>query len=298
MSVAYVVLAHHLPDQLARLVRRLLPGDHRVLVHVDRRSDLAPFARALAPEVATGQVELLADRVACRWGDYSLVEATVRGVERALATSPAATHVVLLSGQCYPIKDSVAITGFFERRPESSFAFSSAGDGPVWPDRAGNETWFWDGQLERLGRAHYRVGGRLVALPNRFTPGLPHRSMPRGLRPVQGSQWWALDAAAAAHVIAFLRSRPDAVRFFRRVLVPDENVVQMVLDASDHRDRLVQDDLHFINWAGAHPEDLAERHLPALLASRKLFARKVSAVTAPGLLDRLDAVHAVPAGSG
>ncbi len=296
MSVAYVVLAHHLPEQLARLVRRLLPGGHHVVLHIDRRSDLAPFALALERELADGSVELLSDRVACRWGSYSLVEATVRGVERALVAAPTASHVVLLSGQCYPIKDAATTTRFFTDHRGTSFLFSSSGDGPVWPDRTGNERWFWNGRLERLGRAHFRVGRRLVAVPNRFTPGLHHRRMPRGLRALQGSQWWALDAAAATDVVAFLRARPDVVRFFRRVLVPDENVVQMVVDASEHRDRVVQDDLHYIDWAGAHPRHLVEDDVPALLASRKLFARKLDAASAPRLLDRLDDLQGASGG--
>lgn len=292
MSVTYVVLAHHLPDQFARLTRRLLPGGHRVVVHVDARSDAAPFEAALRRELAAGCVELLRDRVACRWADYSLVEAAVRGTERALVAAPDASHVVLLSGQDYPIKDSATITRFFADHTQESFMFASTGDGPGGVDRSGNERWYWDGGLTRLGRRHYRVAGRVVGLPNRFTPGVPYRRVPRGLRPVQGSQWWALRTPAAAHLVEVVRTRADVVRFFRRVLAPDENVAQMVLDASEHRASVVQDDLHFITWQRFHPKTLTTDDLPQLLASPKLFARKVDPATSPELLDRLDDLEA------
>lgn len=292
LSVAYVVLAHRLPDQVARLVRRLLPGGHSVVVHVDAKVDQVPFERALAGFLDAGRVSFVADRVVCRWADYSLVEATLRGTEAALAAAPCASHVVLLSGQSYPIKPPDAITAFFAEHEDRSFLFASAGDGDEAVDRTGNERWSWDGELDRLGRVHFRIGGRLVSLPNRYVPWWPYRQMPHGMRPLQGSQWWALSAAAARHVLGFLVERPDVVRFFRRVRIPDENVVQMVVDASSHRDGAVQDDLHYIVWPGSHPLDLGLADLDALLASPKLFARKVHSTTDGALLDRLDELHA------
>ncbi len=295
MAVTYVVLAHRAPQQLARLVRRLLPGGHGVVVHLDARVDAAPFEAALSDLTGGAGVSLVEDRVFCRWGDYSLVEATVRGLEAALRLTPSASHLVLLSGQCYPIKPPAHISEVFATHEGRSFMFSSRGETPRHVDRTGNETWYWDGRMSRLGRYHLRLGDLIVAFPNRFTPGLPHRRMPHGLEAMQGSQWFALDVGAARYLVEYLRQRRDVVRFFRHVKAPDENVAQMVLGASPYAGAVIQDDLHYIEWPGYHPKDLGVEDLDALLASPKLFARKIDAGTDAELLDRLDALQAVGA---
>lgn len=47
MSIAYVVLAHRGPEQIARLASRLCGEEDHLFLHVDRRVELEPFAVAL-----------------------------------------------------------------------------------------------------------------------------------------------------------------------------------------------------------------------------------------------------------
>lgn len=91
----FVILAHTEPVLLRRLVERLQP--YPVVVHVDARVDAAPF-RGLP------RTTLVSDRVAARWGSYSIVEATRRLYVEALPLADPEDHVVLLSGQCYPAR--------------------------------------------------------------------------------------------------------------------------------------------------------------------------------------------------
>ena len=72
-------------------------------IHVDRRMPARKFAviaRAAAEEPAI----ILAPRVRCGWGEWSLVEATLKLVEAARTAFEGVTHYHLLSGDCYPIK--------------------------------------------------------------------------------------------------------------------------------------------------------------------------------------------------
>ncbi|MCZ2817350.1 beta-1,6-N-acetylglucosaminyltransferase [Modestobacter sp. VKM Ac-2984] len=294
MSVAFVVLAHRGPQQVARLAGRLTETGDTVVVHVDRRQDHEPFRQAVQQLRRADQVHLMPHResVPCKWGDYSLVDATLRCVRTALQAAPAASHVVLLSGQDYPLRSTAEIDEFFSTAAGRSYLFYATERGPDGMDRTGNAQWYWNGKLERLARFHIRVGDRFLALPNKFVPWWPMRRMPSGLRPCQGSQWFALHRDAAQYVLDYLDSHPRAVRFFRHVQIPDENAVHMVIDGSPHRSTVVQDDLHWIAWEREHPRVLRADDLSAMLATGKLFARKFDDGRAPEALDRLDALHA------
>ncbi|WP_414172435.1 beta-1,6-N-acetylglucosaminyltransferase [Clavibacter tessellarius] len=100
MSV-FLIYTFREPELLARTIRRLAP--HPVVVHVDRKVDQAPFVAALAAE-DRDRVEFLADRVRVNWGGYSQVEAIRRLVAAGIARARPEEHLVLLSGQDYPIR--------------------------------------------------------------------------------------------------------------------------------------------------------------------------------------------------
>ncbi|HEV2376835.1 MAG TPA: beta-1,6-N-acetylglucosaminyltransferase [Streptosporangiaceae bacterium] len=296
-SLAYIILAHKLPDQLARLVRRLHHPQDLVLVHIDAKSDQAPFEQALA-DLTGPNVRLCRQRFAIHWGGFGEVRAARSALGLAFELGHW-SHAVLLSGQDYPIKSQSEIRGFLAAHADASFMFSSASRDP-WPadGRQGNDTWYWDGNLLRLRLRYYRVGRYLVPLPGWWHWGIPGLArIPGGLRLRQGSAWWAMHRPAAQWVLDYGDRRPEVQRFFSRALIPAENYFQMLFDASPFRDQLVQDDLHFQCWDRWHPRVLSEADLGPLLASHKLFARKFDADQHPGVLDELDRHHSAPAES-
>ena len=285
MSLAYVILAHREPARLARLAGRLLEnGDHAV-VHVDRKAPLAPFEEALAPYLRTGRLQMARRRVKAHWADYSLVDATLAIVEQALEEF-SFTHVVLLSGDAYPLASARTLRAFFDLAKERSFMFHSDGSDGVRPStREGNLRWYWNGDLRRMTYRHYRVLGRQVHLPNRYVPSFPRLAPPSDLRLYQGSQWWALSRDAARYAVETFIRRPELRRFFRRTQAPDEFALHTVLGNSPLLPTLVNDDLHYVHWDGWHPRPLTMPDLTPITASDKLFARKVDDRR---LLDELD----------
>lgn len=272
---------------------RLTVDGSTVVVHVDARRPLEPFEAI--PRRVSG-VTLLEPRVAVRWAQFSLVEAALQGLRWALRQT-AATHAVLLSGQDYPIKADVARQAHFAEHEGRSFVEWSAGD-PEPVDRSGNNRWYWDGDDYRLVHRHYWIGRWPLHLPNRVVPWVPRMQPPAGLRPLQGSQWWALSREAAQWCLETVERRPDVLSYFRRVFVPDECFVPMLLLSSPLRTSVVNDDLHFIDWDGWHPRTLTTDDLPALRRSPKLFARKFALKSDTAILDALDEEARTPAGGG
>jgi hypothetical protein len=282
---AFVVLAHKQPAQVARLAARLAP--YPVHLHVDGGLPDAAFAAFAAAVRDAGNVGLL-PRHRSRWASWGLVAAALEGLRAALSAQPAPSHVMLLSGQDYPLRSADAIGAFFRAHRETSFL-------PHWS--LPNRMWGRFGGMDRLRMPQWPFRGRRLALP------LPRR-LPRGIRPYGGSMYWALSAAAGHEVLATCARRPELARFYRRTWIPDEMFVPTLVMNSDARAEVADEALTYIRWpqqGGRHPALLDAGELDALRAAAagpsdvggraraKLFARKFDQAVAPEILDRVDA---------
>ncbi|BCL76506.1 hypothetical protein JHS3_22420 [Jeongeupia sp. HS-3] len=283
MRLAYLILAHAAPAQLARLIARLNAPGVCIYVHVDASTPAEVFAAmwATAPDGVRWMT-----RRPCRWGGFSLVAATLDLMRAARADG--CDWQVLLSGADYPLKSHDEIVA----RLQSGEAL---------------------GYLDVRDTAEFDVGYRWQAWhPERFNGRLPGRilqkaqrglakiglcrRLPAPLRAVwAGSQWWMLSAAAVDALLHLCDEHPEVIDFFRSTLVPDEMVVQTMLMHTPLAERLCRDSLRYLLWSpGAwSPATLTDADLPDLLNTDALFARKFAADGA--LTTRLDAARTAAA---
>jgi hypothetical protein len=96
----------------------------------------------------------------------------------------------------------------------------------------------------------------------------------------------------------FVTEKPELVRFFRHVYIPDELMFQTILMNSALRDAIVDDNLRYVEWGREPaPAILTRADLPEMLQSGALFARKFDETVDRVVLDELDAhIDAEPAG--
>jgi hypothetical protein len=284
MKVDYLIRAHTAPEQLARLVSRLDTGNARFFVHINRLTDDETFAemqRLLQGRETVTWVE----RQACYWGGFSLLHATLTGIESILASATLPDHALLLSGQDYPLRPPAEIEAYLaERRGRNLLHHFRL---------PGSELAGEGGGLNRLRypyfeRVRYRT--RLLRLP------VPRR-LPAGLEPYGGMAFWALTGEALEWVMRFLGERPDVLRFFRHTKMPDETFFQTLLLNSPLAGTVDSEVLHYHDWSAgsAHPATLTVADLPKLRASGKLFGRKFDAALDSKVLDLLDQEHAAVA---
>jgi hypothetical protein len=281
MSVVYIISAYRLPRQLVRLVTRLQCEGVSFLIHLDKK---------VGPEVVDPVVEGLGrmpnvhflERHVCHWGGFGHVAASLAGISTIIKRGLPCDQAVLLTGQDYPIKSNPEIVGFLAANRERSFLnhFPLPHDG-----------WAPGGGMRRIDRWHFWVRGRHHQLPT--DGGKPRRPAPLfklldaalpierrflpGLRPYGGSGYWCLSAEAIAYVHRYVQTHPEFVRFFRRVLIPDELFFQTLLLNSPLREEVIDDDLRHIVWPlgdADSPAVLGVGELPALKTSSALFARK------------------------
>ena len=88
MKIAYIILAHKNPRQLARMLQALDHDGASFFVHIDRKVAIAPFAEAVRE--GRSDTHFVADRQDVLWGGYSMVQATIDTVSAALAAGSAA----------------------------------------------------------------------------------------------------------------------------------------------------------------------------------------------------------------
>jgi hypothetical protein len=277
MRLAYIVSAYKYLDQLERLVRRLHDVAVDVFIHVDRRSGAIDTLVTTTHDLPG--VHFL-DRHACRWGDFGHVAASLKGIEAITAQTGEYDYVVLLTGQDYPIKTNRQIRDTLRQAAGRSFMNYFPLPTSEWEG----------GGLDRIERWHVHVWNRHLIIPPshwRF----PRRRFPKGFRPFGGSSYWCLAWDCVQYVQRFTRSHPRFVDFFRRVDVPDELFFQTVLLNSPLAERIVNDDLRYIEWRDVRsgsPAVLTSSDFPAIQASSKLFARKFDATVDAKVLDLVD----------
>ncbi len=274
---AYLIRAHHRPDQLIRLVDRLSTPAASFHIHVSARTPDEVYAAMRQGFAGRDDVHWV-DRVPAYYSGFSLVRAVLHGLAQIAAAGPLPTHVVLLSGQDYPLRPAAAIEGLLAQRAGESLVEHFQLPSERWADE--------DGGLDRIRylyfeRLHYRT--KLLPVP------FLRRSFPAGLEPYGGSAWCVFSDEAVRTLLAFEDEGPQAFRFFERVQAPDEMFFQTVLLNSAGRERVANERIHHIEWpGGSHPAIFGRKDLPRLAASGKLFARKFDTEVDAEVMDLID----------
>jgi Core-2/I-Branching enzyme len=271
---------------LERLIRRVSNDRSVVVIHVDKKSDDRDYGDLVAGLADRPSVRFL-ERHTCHWGGFGHVRATLKGISELFDSEADFDHVILLTGQDYPIKPLAEIHDFFSRNHGTSYMGHNPLPSPLWSPRGG---------LDRIEYRHLRLYGHHLRLPGKQT-------FPRGLRPFGGGAYWSLSRDCIEFVRSFVTERPDVVDFFKRVDIPDEIFFQTVIMNSELAGTVVNENLRHIDWSrSARPAVLGVDDLEALRRSPKLFARKFDVTHDERVLDLIDLelvdVVAPPASSG
>ena len=279
VRLAYIIRAHHAPEQLARLVRRLDGPGAEFFVHVNQRTE-EPVFREMVDRLDDMPNLWWVPRVKCYYGGFSLVRATLAAIREIGGAETVFDYAILLSGQDYPLKPPAEIDQFFQARAGTSFLAHYELPSANWERESGGlaryERWYW----ERLGLRTKILG---VPLPWK-------RSVPLGFQPYGGSAFWCLATEAVRYVHRFVDEHPRVIGFFEHTLIPDELFFQTVLMNSPLAATIENDDLRYVDWSERKisPATLRSEDFETLRGSGKLFARKFDPTEDEAILDMLD----------
>jgi glycosyltransferase involved in cell wall biosynthesis len=309
--VAYLVLSHRAPDQLARLARVLRDEDagSLVVIHHD------PTGPPLPADLTGDRILAFPDPRPVTWGDWSSVEAVIRPL-RWLLDRHEFDWVAVISGQDYPV------------RPPSQIAADLAAtqaDALLDHDQIDVRWAGTEGRLRYLSRVYalphlaftqtvpaslrkaVRGAGFLAA--ERFTllwirsvrpmgrVLVGHRTSPPVPRErlQGGSDWFTLNRRAAEILVAETEHGGPLVEHFKRTLEPGEAYFHTVL--ANHPDLQVEpDNRRHIAFTGgsAHPTTVTAAEAERAARAGAHFARKFDLEQEPDALDTADRLRASP----
>lgn len=284
MGLAYCILAHKNPAQIARLLQAIAHPDNLYVLHYEKRAPRAEHEALARLAEGNPQLHLLASRH-ISWGRFSQIGTQLKAMEHLLRSDRKWSHFITLSGQDFPLKPQTDMVRELAEAATSSFV--SFFDPFVEP--------YWNNVEDRIGRVHIDMaaleallkipflGRRLRALcgwTNQmpFVP-LVRRARPDWFRFIGGSNHVILSRVAAA----CFSTDPTARRIIQRLRHsghPDESIFQSVLLNSPLASSVVNDDRRAIRWeshGAPSPLTLTLADLPWLREERsrgKLFARK------------------------
>jgi len=317
MRKLYLVLAHHKPGQLCRLLSRLRDGNSAFYVHIDRKSKADFSSVRRLPEVV-----FLKDRVDCLWGDISIVNATLHGFRQILMHEREGM-VILISGQDYPLVGSAEIDRYFEKN-RCSAHMDCKPVREVWTDAAEVERrldWYrFNLSTDRSGAvlipplASGRVrpiAGALMRVLREaglsaFRQALALASRRRRRYPLEhhaGSQWFACPLDTVSAMVRYIDDHPGYLAYHQHTHCPDEIVFHTIvrhLEATTPGFS-IGPSLTYVNWhrpGCALPVTFTKEDELELTAARasNLFARKFDEAMDGAILDALDDPQRRPSG--
>ncbi|MGB0505637.1 MAG: beta-1,6-N-acetylglucosaminyltransferase, partial [Pikeienuella sp.] len=105
VKIAYLLLCHKNADYVIAQAKAYSRAGDVMAIHFDKRASAKEHAK-LVQALGDDPNVAFAKRVACGWGEYSLVQASFNLLDAARAAFKDVTHYYLVSGDCYPIKSA------------------------------------------------------------------------------------------------------------------------------------------------------------------------------------------------
>ncbi|WP_458735141.1 beta-1,6-N-acetylglucosaminyltransferase [Zobellella taiwanensis] len=272
INITYLILAHDNPARLQNLIEKLEEDPTAtIVVHYDRKSPRKEYNQLIKANEHNPKVHILskAQRVACGWGEFSIVKATLNLIRYALALPEQSDYCYLLSGACYPIKPLSELKAYLAEHKGT--AFIECEDSGWIKAGMRDDRYLYHHFLNF--RKHPELFRRLYKWQRHFNL---KRKLPKDLNEIRfGSQWWCLPVVLLKELMEELRRSPETVRFFKTVWIPDECMFQSMVFKKPTLEIENQKTLTYYNFdMHGQPEAFEKEKLPKIDNSY-FFIRKI-----------------------
>jgi len=304
MKIAFLNLCHTDPDIVARCAKKLLSHTgFDMYVHVDMKSDIAPFEEALSgiPRLYYAQ-----ERHKVYWGGFSAVRATMGMMKQALQSPGGYDYYVLLQNMDYPTRSNEDIIRFFRDNAGKEFIRGCL--------IARTRDWHYakkykiynsrDDDFYLTKRSKPRMYMRYAHMLLRsartiFSRGVVNENG-ENFDLYYGAAQWAVTQELARYLVGFYDAHPKFNRTMEHIQFPDEEYFHTIVHNSEFKYRCVRHDeppeRWLVNWRNLHffdyPKEIAvmtENDFTRIMADDALFVRKVRTGLSDKLLDMIDA---------
>ncbi|MBU7582444.1 MAG: hypothetical protein KAF91_05950 [Nostoc sp. TH1S01] len=267
MRLAYLILAHNTPNHFHRLINALNTHDVHFFIHIDKKSYISPYQE----KNAIKNITFIVDRVSVFWGEFSLVEATLKLMQAALRYQDKFDYLILISGSDYPLKSANYIKNHFIQ--ENGYEFINLVEMPnKKADKLLNRLYNYQPQT-LYNHRYYSIIKRIFGLVNTriFHWRRDYIKALGDLKPYAGSGWWALSANACEYILWFTQTNPKIVKFFKHTFIPDESFFHTIIGNSEFKNKVTRN-LTFTKWQNQlNPEFINMEDVQNLLKMDKVM---------------------------
>jgi len=223
MTVGFVMLCHSDLGRAAQIARHWAGHGCPVVIHVDKRTKKKAYDGMVRALEGLDNIRF-SSRFACEWGTWGLVAATQAASTVLLQEFAEVRHVFLTSGSCIPLRPVSELQDYLAARPHTNFIESVTTADVGWTVGGLNIERFtlrfpFSWRKQRKEFDFYVKLQRLIKF---------RRSIPAGLVPHLGSQWWCLTRQTLTAILQN-PERPALDAYFRRVWIPDESYFQTLV---------------------------------------------------------------------
>lgn len=279
-ALGFLLLTHDDPAQIYELVSTLncLFLSPPIVIHHD-------FSKcSLTLDAFPRNVTIVEPYRSTGWGHFSLVEATLQGLDDLFSRNPSVRWAVFLSGSDYPVKPPGIIWDELDSSEADCFLSHKRVHWTM--PRDAWQTEFAKRYLRiqfpltkrQIPFARIPVADRLIEKVTVFR---------RNRYCFGGSQWFSIRRTAADYLLKVYRSDRELTDFYSTVPMADESYVHTVL-CNNHNLKIVDDHKRFFRWSSdGHTLRLNCQDVPSLRTSTAHFARRVSFQATPDLKEHL-----------
>ena len=273
MKILYLILAHNMPTQTYALADTLIKAsaDGSVVIHFDKNARIEDYHALQELAKKNEKIALVKQRVACKWGAYSLVEATLNALRQAMINGAKYEYVILLSGACLPSKPIASLEQYLADNNGKEFI------------EAFDHNWMVGGLRKERYELYFPRGASQIYSHREYywvrlqkALGIK-RKVPNGMTVYFGSQWWALTWDTCKKIVQFLDEHPSIERFFRKTYIPDEMFFQTLVKKLVPANNIAGHGLTFYKFTNyGKPIVFYDDHADYPFKLDKFFYRKVS----------------------
>jgi hypothetical protein len=307
---AYLILSHDRPRQVESLVDRIrvLSPSAQIVVHHDLRAEDVPWNGSPPERVS------MVERSMVHWGDWSILDATLR-VTKFAYESLEADWFVLISGVDRPVVDLQAwehsmqsagvdlLTKILPATKRARFGHRPNGNESAYVRAMYRWHRIPAPKSDSANKAMHRLSSLakycqpLVTLEYAFHRDswfIGHPRLKRSLPPKWsvgwGPQWMAFNRKAAGTA---LKVEDSVIEHFRHTYVPDQSYLHTVFtNAPDLQRKHAL--LSYVPWKMAQQRNgeiwIHDEDFPDIVKSKAAFARKFDLNGDSEIVDQIDAM--------
>jgi hypothetical protein len=274
---------HHLEE-----IIQCFDANFELYIHLDKKSKIsnAELVRLRKYEI----VKLLEQKYNVNWGGFHHLKSILYLTNQALK-NPENQYFHLITGHDFPIKKNIYFVDYFQKNKNTEFIEYHNVPFSGWPGNDGMDRIeyynFYDVWNAKIDNQFEKIAF-VIRLQKKL--GFKRKISSKMPKLYGGSTYWSLSRDCVSYVMEFTKKNRWFFNRFKYTFCAEEFYFQTLIMNSHFADKVVNDNLRYIDWVarnGNNPAILDETDFEKSQDTNAVFARKFDYPQSKGLLNKI-----------